>query len=236
MVDLHSHIIYDVDDGANSIQESIAMLKEAEKAGFTDVFLTSHYLENYYEVPTKELQEKKEILEQEMQNQNIHINIYVGREIYITPDISQKILSGEVSTLNNSKYVLVEIPMNNRILYLEHELSNIIENGLVPILAHPERYGVVQRDFNYLTELKNMGVLFQINYGSILGVYGSNAKKVVKKMLKNDMVDFIGTDCHRPNSLYEDVELAIKKISKLIPKNKLYEITEINAKNILNKS
>lgn len=236
MIDLHCHIIFDVDDGSASLEESMQMLKEAEKAGFTDVVLTSHYLENYYEVSTEEIIEKMKALENEISNRNMNIRLHIGREIYITPDINKAIINGEISTLNNSRYVLVEMPMSNRILYLEHELQQLMNNGFIPILAHPERYKIVQKDFDYLDDLKRMGVLFQINYGSILGKYGAPAKKTVKKMLKKGMVDFVGSDCHTEGSLYTYIDKAMKKISKLVSSKELKQITELNAREILENS
>lgn len=235
MIDLHSHIAFNVDDGASSLQESINMIKEAKQAGFTDILLTPHYLENYYDVPTEEIENKLEIIKKEIKNKEIDVELYIGREIYITPNISEKIINKEISTLNNSKYVLVEMPMESRILYLEHELQTLIEAGLIPILAHPERYKIIQKDIKYLEELSEMGVLFQINYGSILGEYGKLPKKTVKKILKKGIVDFIGSDCHREGTLYTKIQVAIKKISKLISEEKLMEITELNARKMLEK-
>ena len=89
------------------------------------------------------------------------------------------------------------------------------EHHYIPILAHPERYSVIQKNFNLLLELKDMGVLFQSNYGSILGMYGLGAKLTFKKMLKNNLVDLLGSDVHRPNSIYPKIPKSIEKISKL---------------------
>ena len=234
MVDLHSHIIPKIDDGSQSIETSILMLQEAKKAGFTDIFLTPHYIENYYDLDIQTRKEKFEELQKIAKEKNIDINLYLGSEIFINPEIDLLYSKKAILTLNNSRYMLIEIPMNDTILYLDDVIENLTCIGIVPILAHPERYEYVQNDISVCERLIDKGVLFQMNYGSIIGVYGKDVKKTAIKLLKNNYIHFLGSDVHRKESIYTKIESAKKKIIKIIGKEKFDILTIENPNHIIN--
>ena len=112
MIDFHSHIVYDVDDGSKSLENSINILKEAENAGFNKIILTPHYMENYYMVPKDEIKIKINILKEKCKSENINIELYQGNEIYITNHIAEYLNNNIASSLNDSRYVLFETPLN----------------------------------------------------------------------------------------------------------------------------
>ena len=234
MIDLHSHIIPKIDDGSKSIEDSIAMIKEAKNAGFTDIFLTPHYIENYFDLDVQSRKEKFAELREIVKENNIEINLFLGSEIFINPEIDKLYLSNTILTLNNSKYMLIEIPMNDTILYLDDVIENLVSIGITPILAHPERYQYVQNDINVCEGLIDKGALFQMNFGSIIGVYGKDVKKTAIKLLKNNYIHFLGSDAHRKESLYTKIESAKKKIIKIIGKEKFDILTIENPKHIIN--
>lgn len=234
MVDLHSHIIPKIDDGSQSIETSILMLQEAKKAGFTDIFLTPHYIENYYDLDIQTRKEKFEELQKIAKEKNIDINLYLGSEIFINPEIDVLYSKKAILTLNNSRYMLIEIPMNDTILYLDDVIENLTCIGIVPILAHPERYQYVQNDITVCERLIDKGVLFQMNFGSIIGVYGKDVKKTAIKLLKNNYIHFLGSDVHRKESIYTKIESAKKKIIKIIGKEKFDILTIENPNHIIN--
>ena len=203
MTDIHSHILYDVDDGSKSIDESIKLLEGLKDVGFDRVILTPHYIHNdTYCTDNKEKLDKFNILKDKIIENNIGIDIYLGNEVFISDNILSNIEKGNIYCLNNSKYVLIEIPFYNRINNLLDIFYELKVSGYKVILAHPERYSILQKDYKLIDELKNDGVLFQCNYSSILGYYGSNAKKLFKYLLKNHYVDYFGTDIHRINNTY----------------------------------
>ena len=168
-----------------------------------------------------------------MQN-GIDIDIYQGNEVYFTPNIVELLQSGKVCTLNNSRYVLIEFPMTGNIFNMEQVIYQIINSGYVPIIAHPERYEFVDKNMKKLLPLINEGALLQINAASIMGLYGSSAKKNVVKLLKNDMVHLIGTDAHDYKRVYDLYEKSMKKISKLVDEKKLNIILNENSNCVLN--
>lgn len=238
MIDFHAHILPNIDDGSASMEESINLIKEAEQAGFTGIISTSHYLQNYYECDEKE---RRRILA-ELANQ-VKVadaeaempKLYLGSEIYISTDIVELLKEGKASTINETNYVLFELPMNSKPLFAKEVVYKLIENGYNPIIAHPERYSYVKEDIEFVRELKSMGALFQSNYGSVIGMYGSSAKKTLKKLLKEDLITFLGSDVHVVGQIYPKIPKILRKLEKWISHEKLKELTTLNAEEILMK-
>lgn len=203
MTDLHSHIVYDVDDGSSSTQESIELLRGLKSVGFDNVIMTPHYIEgSEYCSENEEKLEKLDILRNEVKRNNIDINLYLGNEVFINDHMVEGIENGRIYTLNNSKYLLFELPFHNRIISLSDIIYEIKIQGYIPILAHPERYIYFQDNYDLVDELKEEGLLFQANFASILGYYGKGAQKLLKYMLKNEYIDFLGTDIHHIHKTY----------------------------------
>lgn len=233
MIDFHTHILPCIDDGAKSMSESIHILKEAKEVGFETIVLTSHYMEGYYEANVKKRIEVFTSIKNMMKENEININIVLGNEIYFRDNISELIKDGHASTIGDTKYILFELPFNIKPINLYDCLYNILQNGFVPILAHPERYSFVQQNPNMINDLIKTGVLIQANFGSFIGQYGKRAQSIVKKLLKNNMIHFLGTDVHRENSIYKKIPYIIDKLNKFIGQEKLEELTNINPKLVL---
>ena len=233
MIDIHSHIIPNVDDGARSVEETFNILKEAQEAGFTDVILTSHFLLNYYETNAQELIFWKEKLQEVLKKQGTKINLHSGMEIYITNQMEELLENKKILTLANSGYMLIELPLATNVKYFDYVVYYLEAKGIKPIIAHPERYKCVQKDPDIVEEYIEKGCLIQCNYGSIVNLYGREAEKTIKTLLKKNQVHFLGSDVHRENGTYLIILDAIKKIRKIIGENKINELTTINPKKIL---
>ena len=132
----------------------------------------------------------------------------------------------------NNSFIVIFFCFLNIVLGLLFNNREIV--GLIPIIAHPERYEYVQNNINCLQEYLDKGVLFQSNYSSIIGGYGILAKKTVIKLLQNGMVHCLGTDCHRPNSVYKQMDKILKQLSKLISDKEIELLTTVNPMKILN--
>lgn len=217
MTDVHSHILFGIDDGSRTISESIELLKKLKSVGFNNVILTPHFIldstyNSNYEANIKIYNELKERLI----NENIDINIYLGNEIFIDKNIPTLLEKNIITSLNGTKYVLVEFPMHNKLLNIEDILYEIRSKGYEVVIAHPERYDAFKEDYSIVDTLREDGFLFQSNYSSILGYYGKDSIKLLKYMLKRHYIDFLGTDIHRIEKTY--VIDNFKKIEKHIIK------------------
>lgn len=230
MIDFHSHILPNIDDGSRSLNETIHILKEAQKAGFTKIISTSHYIDGYYEAD----EEQRTKLINEIREKFQGIDLYLGNEIYITNRMADLIAEKKASTINNSKYVLFELPMNNKPIDAKEIVFRLIEKGYVPIIAHPERYKYVKENIEYVRELADMGVLFQSNYGSAIGMYGKKAQKTQKKLLEEGLIQFFGSDVHTVEQVYPKMPKILKKLRKILTEEELQQLTTENAQKVLN--
>ncbi len=231
MIDFHTHILPGIDDGSQSYEETIELLKEAKNVGFDKIISTSHYVLNFYETPEYK---RKEIIDELKQEKNVP-EIFLGSEIFLTHNIIELLQEFKPSTINQTNYILIEIsPKEQNFNNLKDAVIKLKENNYRIILSHPERYSIFQKNFKLLYDLKKLGVLFQCNYTSILGKYGLFAKLTIKKMLKYNLVNFLGTDVHKKNTVYKNVLKATNKISKYISDEYLQNITTYNAEKVLN--
>lgn len=236
MIDIHNHLIYGVDDGSRSIEDSIKVLDDLSKCGITDVILTPHYIPETKYVNSKiDNIKRMERLKKELKSNNININLYIGNEIYIDKNLIDYFKSNEMSTLNNTEYALIELPMSGNYPDYQDILSYLIEIGFKVVLAHPERYTSIQKNFDLLYELQDIGVLFQCNIDSILGYYGKEAKKVIKRMLKEKLISFIGTDIHNSKDDYSFIDKSISKFKKYLNSDEIEDILINNPMKIIKK-
>ena len=210
MVDMHSHIINEIEDGSMSIEMTINMLKKAEESGTTDIIATPHFMRGRFEVEYKDVIKRAEELKKIVKENNIHINIYVGQEVYYSKNLLEYYNDKIIGTINNTKYMLIELPM------LEFDIDEVINTiyelqirGIVPIIAHPERYKPFIKKPSMINKLINEGMLFQMNAGSISGDFGKDVKKTAAKYLEHNVYSFIGSDAHRDRGRDTDMSEAL---------------------------
>ena len=235
MIDVHSHLLYGIDDGAKDIRESIIIIKYLNEIGIKDIIITPHYINcSSYNSPKNNNIILLDNLKLGLKKYNIDTNIYLGNEIYIDKNISKLLSEDIISSLNNSKYLLIELPMSGEKEDYQDIFLDLIKEGYKVVLAHPERYISFQKDFNKIYELNDIGVLFQCNIGSIIGEYGRDAKKTLKRMLKEDLVFVFGTDIHHKKDNFDFLRKSKKKLKKYITEEKMNDLLENNAKKIIN--
>lgn len=231
-VDIHLHILYGIDDGSKSLEESKKIIKQHIEMGFKDIVVTPHYIENSDYITNNE--EKEKILKTLKKEFN-DINLYLGNEVFINNNIEELLNNNEISTINGSKYLLIELPLHNKIKNATDIIYELRIKGIIPIIAHPERYEFVQKNPDSVDELIEEGAILQSNYGSIIGVYGDHAKKTMKKLLKKNVISVLATDIHFPNNkIYLNMDTIRKKLTKIISEEKLKELTILNPKKIIN--
>lgn len=233
MIDLHLHILPGIDDGSGSIEESVKIARKLAGLGFNGAFCTSHYIADSPQAADNQTKNRlREKLQAELDKAGIKLKLMPGNEIYIDPKMVDYLAKGKASCLggelNNKKkhqHVLFELPFYAEVSYLRDIIFELKAKGLVPVLAHPERYLFVQKKKEVIFEIVKLGVKLQSNYGSIVGQYGGKAKKIMKFLLKNRLVSYLGTDIHRAEgSLFLKFEKAEKKIIKIIGESEYRKI------------
>ena len=233
MIDIHSHILPGIDDGAETLENSVAMVRELAEHGVTDVIATPHYVdETIYTSPAGDNLQLMEELKVALANEGVEMEVHLGNEIYINERVAELIETGKMSTLAGGEYLLVELPMSGEYPGHTDVILDLMENGYKVILAHPERYAAVQDDLAVVTELYNAGVLLQCNLGSVIGQYGKHAKKTVRELAKRKMIFAFGSDIHhcRGEDYWMEVQ---KKLRKIYSADELEQVLVKNPQKIL---
>lgn len=232
IIDIHNHSLPFVDDGAKSLEEAIDNINYLKSLGITDIILTSHYILNSKYNAT--LSKREEIYQELKKSLDNDINIYLGNELFITDSktILKLLQNKEITTLNNSRYLLIEFPINSKLNHIDQIICELNDNGIVPIIAHPERYPYFDRHLDELKNILEYNVLLQCNIESINGKYGKTAKKLLKKLLKENMVSFLATDFHHQS--LSNLEKAFKKINKILSLEQLDILLNKNPLQVLN--
>ena len=218
MIDIHCHILPNVDDGSKSINETRDLLNKAKSEGISDVIITPHFSkpDNYTS--------KADILKTKFNELNnncldIGVNLYLGNELMIDKNLDELLTNSEVLSLNNSKYVLVEFPFGGYKREYDDYLLNIALSGYKIIIAHPERYKwVIEEPDLYIDKFINDGYYIQCNSSFI---HNTSQKKFVFNLIENQKIHFIASDGHnmfRPISLKESYELISKRFDEDISK------------------
>ena len=225
MRDLHNHLLYGIDDGSRTLDESIKLLGELEKNKVTDVMFTPHYIigSNY----SANNRVKRELVEE--LKKHTTMNLYFGNEVYIDNDIVDFLEKDEISTLNGTRYILIEFPLNEKLESAESIVQNIIKHGLTPIIAHPERYHYL--DLETLESFIEEGCLLQGNITSLCGKYGKDAKHNLELLVKKQMIHLMGTDTHRSIYPLNDCYIAL---SRLVTREMYKDITANNFLKVVN--
>lgn len=214
MIDIHNHIIFGVDDGSKSIEESLNLIAKAKAEGFTDIVLTPHFMKGAMDTSVTVIKERFQILKKAIKEKNIDMNLYLGHELYLDPNLIEDLKQKRCLSIHKTDYVLMELPLNSSVYQLESFVYELKIAGYKVILAHPERYTFIQNDINALKKLMDEGVLSQLTLSSLKGYYGKVVEKTAKKMVKKRWVHFIGTDVHREKSSALDVKKPIKYMQK----------------------
>ena len=194
MIDLHSHILPELDDGSRSLNESLAMARMAVEGGIREMIATPHCMEGR----AREVRFAWELLSEALRETGIPLKLYPGMEIFGTGDTVRLLQAGELFTLNGSRYPLVEFGFHSDGEEETEILRERVRAGYVPLVAHPERYAYLQQDFALVNGWKKLGCLFQVNRGSLLGRFGRSAQMLAEAMVERRFADVVATDAHSP--------------------------------------
>ena len=235
MTDIHCHLLYGIDDGSKSIEESVDVLRDLEQYGYKNVILTPHYIkDSNYNSKASENFKRLKILREALVQNNVNIKLFLGNEIYMDDDIYDLLRKREIYSLNGTEYILVELPMSGEYPNYEEVFKDLISKGCKVILAHPERYLSFQKNFDYIYELEKIGVFFQSNIDSLVGKYGEAAKTMIKRLLKEKKIAFLATDIHHKKHDYKVWDEARNIALKFISEEEYNILVNVNPSKLIN--
>lgn len=196
MIDIHNHLLVGVDDGPQSLEETIDLLTQAKEQGITGIVVTPHHLHPRYNNMFSDVDSAINELTSNQQIKDFNIKLYPGQEIRITDKVLEDIDKHQIQGINHSKYLLIELPSNAVPNYTKNLLYEIQTKGFIPVIAHPERNKAIVQDINLLYELINNGALSQITASSLTGELGKNIQKLSIQMIEHNLIHFVASDAH----------------------------------------
>ena len=194
-VDVHSHFIPGIDDGAKTIEDSIELISAMKDFGYRKVITTPHIMSDYYRNTPEIILGGLEKVREALKQNNIDIEVDAAAEYNVDADFPEKIENKELLTFGDN-YVLFELPFMEEPVGLKDVIWQMQAAGYKPVLAHVERYQFWHQQWSKFEDMINRGVLLQINIGSLTGSYGPEVREVAEKLIDNDMISLLGSDCH----------------------------------------
>ncbi|MEE3693226.1 capsular polysaccharide biosynthesis protein Cps4B [Streptococcus suis] len=233
MIDIHSHIIFGVDDGPKTIEESLSLIGEAYRQGVRYIVATSHRRKGMFETPEKVIMANFLQLKEAVAEVYPEIRLCYGAELYYSKDILSKLEKKKVPTLNGSRYILLEFSMNTPWKEIQEAVNEVMLLGLTPVLAHIERYDTLAFHAERVEELIDMGCYTQVNSNHVLkpALIGDRAKEFKKRtryFLEQDLVHCVASDMHNLSSRPPFMREAYKLITEEFGKDKAKALLKKN--------
>ena len=216
MIDLHLHILPEVDDGSQTMEESVRMAQIALEGGVDRVIATPHSNHPFrsYGYSAEELKKRADAFRAELKTRGIPLEVYDGMEIYVDENAGRLIREGKLIGLNHGKYYLLEFPFDAEPSWIDERLDEIASPKVVPLIAHVERYYCAQKDPQLIYRWLRGGCEIQVNKGSFFGQFGAAAQKTAETAIANGLVTCIASDAHDTgarNTWMKDIDEYIKK-------------------------
>ncbi len=233
MIDLHSHILAGVDDGAQSLEESVSILRYMEAKGVKKVTATSHFPLYNNKDYIQFIQEKVNILQEKAKENDLKIEILTGSEILINQNTAENLYNNQLLTLNDTDYILLETRLNNLPTYFEDLIHDIRAMGYQIIIAHPERYTYIQKDYQQIYRwVEDFELKLMFNSSSLLGKHGSRAQETAKNLLDLGLAHLMASDTHRITKRTFTLDKGLQKAESL--KAGSYQFFINNAQSVIN--
>ncbi|WP_151736559.1 tyrosine-protein phosphatase [Paenibacillus tengchongensis] len=232
MIDIHSHILPFVDDGAADWAAALAMAQDAHQDGITAVIATPHHANGVYLNPASRINELVPELQERLQEAGIPVQVLAGQEIRVYGDLLADLERGELLTLAGTRYILLEMPSSRVPRNMEETCHELVIQGLIPVIAHPERNSEVADDPRKLEKLIDLGAVGQVTAQSLAGVFGSKLQKLSLDLCRRNLVHVIASDAHdsghRPFGLSEAYRVVEKELGSAT-----FDFFQQNSRNIV---
>ncbi|MBX7125664.1 MAG: capsular biosynthesis protein [Cyclobacteriaceae bacterium] len=196
--DIHSHLLAGLDDGSKSLEQSEEMIRLMLDLGYTGFVTTPHIMSDYYRNNRDTIFPALERLQEHLKTVGLTVRVQAAAEYYLDEALMKMIEKPDQLLFLGDRYFLFETNMFSQPLTMNEFIFKLSVESIRPVLAHPERYEYLHQDFAKVEELRDRGVLFQINSLSLLGAYGKAAEKLARTLIEKEWVSFLGSDCHTP--------------------------------------
>ena len=231
--DIHCHIVPGVDDGATDIEETKKMLQMEYEQGVRTIITTPHFRFRMFETPTEKVKEQFRLVEKAAAEISPDLHVYLGCEFHANMEMLPMLREQKVMTMAGSRYVLAEFSHNSDEHYIRERLSALLSGGYRPIVAHIERYEATRTSLDFVEELVNRGAYMQINADSITGKDGFFTRRYCNKVMKYDLLHFVGSDCHSSTKRISRIGEAYKKVASRFGQDYADELFIHNPEKIL---
>lgn len=225
-VDIHSHILPGIDDGAKTIDDAEYLMHQMLDFGFKKVIATPHTMTTVWDNTKENIQFAKDKLIKELPSESNRLQLDCASEYFMDSYFLERFQKESLLTLKEN-YVLVEMSYLNAPIQLYEILFELQLKGYQPVLAHPERYTFYHNHFKEYEKLKKAGCLFQMNLLSSVGYYGKEVSQIADKLLAKDLIDYVGSDIHHKNHIlsFKNKMLitAIDKLEMVIQQNSFFK-------------
>lgn len=226
MIDIHLHILPGVDDGPETMQESLALAQMLVQEGIHCAIATPHYNDEFPRRSAREIQARVNDLQQELDRNAIPLRLLAGHEALIQPGLVEDIQAGRLATLNGSRYLLLELWNRTWIPETERVIFELRVSGIVPIIAHPERYRPIQQDPALLLTLLRQGALAQLTAGSLVGIQGNTVRRTAVTLVKKGLVHCIASDAHGMHTRPPCVVRGLNCVKQLLGTARVHQMIE----------
>jgi tyrosine-protein phosphatase YwqE len=218
MIDTHLHILPGVDDGPETMEESLILAQALVQEGIRYAIATPHYNDEFPRRSAAEIRERVYHMQQELDRHGIPLRLFAGHEALLRPELIEDIQLGRVATLNGSSYLLLELWTRTWLPETERLIFHLRAHGIIPIIAHPERYHVIQQDPGRLAALLQQGALAQLTASSLTGLQGNTVRCCAETLLKQGLIHCIASDAHglhrRPPNVMRGLERAVELVGQ----------------------
>lgn len=214
IVDMHCHILPGVDDGAVSEKMALDMIRDEKRQGVGKIILTPHYRRGMFETEQSTIQKRFERLQELNAHMQTGVSLYLGCEFHRSSDMVQVLEREEKPSLAGSRYVLTEFSHRDEYAKIRKTVYDLSVQGWIPIIAHGERCPSLVEDLDRVEEVRRLGARLQVTTGAIYGKHGFRYKWICKKLMSEDLIDFVATDAHDRQKRAPDFERCVQYIEK----------------------
>ncbi len=196
-VDMHSHLLPEIDDGSESLEQSLEMIRTFSSMGYQKLITTPHIMADFYKNTPEIIKEKVALVRESIDQQQIPINIQAAAEYYLDEGLMNKLRKETPLLTFGEKYLLFETSYISANPYMNEAIFMMKMQGYQPVLAHPERYIYLHHNFDEVVRIQEMGVFLQMNINSLLNYYAKGARVFAERLIDKKLISFIGSDCHK---------------------------------------